>query len=551
MAAGLNERVESVFATDPESHLFIKNLDRHLGTSNVFQKFVRRTYRNFESSLLHSYYPANRRHVVPSFTHRIWVTSATEPSFPPEEYLIECLKAARGMPEDATHFFWTNNEDVAAHLRGRLAAFGVTNGIVVDITTLGTSLAMLHARRLLADRKFVLAADILKFLVLQRYGGIYADFGVFYDNQIFFLAKFNEYTFIMGESNFLQASFLAAPPDASLLSILLGVISEPAALHPGYALMGSGVSALDEVHLFAGLGLTACALLFLPLSARAIVLPPQSDYHSWRGQQSWYGTAPKHGNVLVAQTGASVLEATSFVVAAQLVEQRFTVFGNDTMMRERLRTLLILHAHFLSNPTEMCRKFYFTGSDKALGWHNYSYLYNFFMPATIERTRNFLEIGAATESLETPTTAGLTRVPGASLKAWRDSFPDARIFGADAHGPLLFSEDGIQTLFVDQFRTETIVEMFAHLGERRFDVIIDDGLHNFEANRNVLEIGLPWLAAGGIYVVEDIPNGEIPLWKNYLERNNIPSALIELPNHINSNDNNIAVICPDVIRTLK
>ena len=357
---------------------------------------------------------------MPSFTHRIWVTSESEPRLPPQEYLAECLKAVRGMPEDATHFFWTNSEAVGAHLRTQFAAFGVTNGIVADIKMLGTSVATQHVQRLVEHRKFVLAADILKVVVLHKYGGIYADFGVYYDKDIFLLSKLCDYTFIMGESNFLQASFLAAPPDASFLAAFLGIISEPASLHRAYALMGVHASSLDEVHLFAGLGLTICAFLFLPVSARAMVLPPQSSSLSWRAQQSWYGATAKHGNVIVEQTQPSIIEAASFLLADQLIEQRLTVFGNDTAMRERLRVLLILHAHFAKNPTEMCRIFYFNGSDKALGWHNYGYFYNFFLPATIGSVQNVLEIGIGTNNLDVPSTMGQYGVPGASLRAWRE-----------------------------------------------------------------------------------------------------------------------------------
>ena len=50
------------------------------------------------------------------------------------------------------------------------------------------------------------------------------------------------------------------------------------------------------------------------------------------------------------------------------------------------------------------------------------------------------------------------------------------------------------------------------MGEKRFNLIIDDGLHLPHANINMLHVLLPLLADDGAFVVEDI-NRFYPFWK--------------------------------------
>ena len=40
--------------------------------------------------------------------------------------------------------------------------------------------------------------------------------------------------------------------------------------------------------------------------------------------------------------------------------------------------------------------------------------------------------------------------PGASLRVWRDYFPNAIIYGADIDKDILFAEERIKTFYIDQ-----------------------------------------------------------------------------------------------------
>jgi hypothetical protein len=74
---------------------------------------------------------------------------------------------------------------------------------------------------------------------------------------------------------------------------------------------------------------------------------------------------------------------------------------------------------------------------------------------------------------------------GASLRMWKEYFINAVIFGADINKNLLFQEDRIRTLYVDQLQRNSIKKMWLDININYFDLIIDDGLHTDEANINL------------------------------------------------------------------
>ena len=71
---------------------------------------------------------------------------------------------------------------------------------------------------------------------------------------------------------------------------------------------------------------------------------------------------------------------------------------------------------------------------------------------------------------------GISAKPGASLRVWRDYFPGANIFGADIDQDILFSENRVETFYLDQTSKESIDAMWRAIKISDFDLIIDDGL---------------------------------------------------------------------------
>ena len=126
----------------------------------------------------------------------------------------------------------------------------------------------------------------------------------------------------------------------------------------------------------------------------------------------------------------------------------------------------------------------FYGSDKGgeNNHHNYTNYYSeiFFYKKNI--IKNFLEIGLGTNDQKITSNMGNEGVPLASLRAWRDYFINANIYGADIDRNILKNEDRINTYYVDQTDPDSINELFISMGNIKFDVILDDGLHQYDAN---------------------------------------------------------------------
>lgn len=150
------------------------------------------------------------------------------------------------------------------------------------------------------------------------------------------------------------------------------------------------------------------------------------------------------------------------------------------------------------------------GSDKSIA-HDYHHLYGTIL-AEPNAPMDILEIGLGTNNTDVVSNMGDSGIPGASLKAFKEFLPRARIYGADVDKRILFEEDRIKTFFVDQtdFRSfNNITDTVGH----KFDLIIDDGLHSPNANIATLAFALHTLKQDGWFVVEDICLEALPVWE--------------------------------------
>lgn len=150
------------------------------------------------------------------------------------------------------------------------------------------------------------------------------------------------------------------------------------------------------------------------------------------------------------------------------------------------------------------------GSDKS-NEHEYHYIYGSLF-AKPESVTSVLEIGIGTNNTTIPSNMGESGKPGASLRAFRDYFSNANVYGADIDKHILFEDDRIKTFFVNQLAQRTLDDL-GKLTEDSFDLIIDDGLHQPSANIAVLAFGINRLKPQGCLVVEDIKSESVPVWE--------------------------------------
>lgn len=136
--------------------------------------------------------------------------------------------------------------------------------------------------------------------------------------------------------------------------------------------------------------------------------------------------------------------------------------------------------------------------------HRYTDFYEILFHSIRKDVRNVLECGIGTSNAAYPANMGRGAKPGASLRVWRDYFPDAMIYGVDIDPEVLFFEERISTFFMDQTNPDSVAAALASFLPGTFDLIIDDGLHTFEANLNLFNNSKFLMSNRGLYVIEDV-----------------------------------------------
>jgi len=146
-------------------------------------------------------------------------------------------------------------------------------------------------------------------------------------------------------------------------------------------------------------------------------------------------------------------------------------------------------------------------------WHNYTtFYYSIFKELRQEKLRIF-ELGLGTNNVNLASNMGKDGRPGASLYGWEEFFPNSKIFGADIDSTILFNTDRIQSFYCDQTNAHIIKYMWNEPAlQEDFDIIIEDGLHTFNANVCFFENSIHKLKRNGYYIIEDINNSEAHLF---------------------------------------
>lgn len=155
----------------------------------------------------------------------------------------------------------------------------------------------------------------------------------------------------------------------------------------------------------------------------------------------------------------------------------------------------------MNSMTELCDLAYKYGTDKCpkLG-HSYTPVYYKLFKDKRKVFKKVLElgIGSAKTMQYVPSHYQL----GASLKMWRDFFPNAQIYGVDRHSSCMFEDKRITTVQLDMNWRSSMRSLIEKTGSD-IDLLIDDGSHKFEAQSYLLKHLLPLVNKGVIYVIED------------------------------------------------
>lgn len=197
--------------------------------------------------------------------------------------------------------------------------------------------------------------------------------------------------------------------------------------------------------------------------------------------------------------------------------------------------------------TKLCEIMKQHGSDKGLDWHNYTLAYHDLFHGLVDQPMRLFEVGLGTNNKKYASHMKPQYTPGGSLRAWRDYFTRAQVYGADIDPDILFTEDRIQTYQVDQTNTQSIKTLWNQpaLCEIKFDIFIDDGLHTLPAAESLFVNSIHKLATDGIYIVEDIKFSQSGKYQELFEKivpENLTFKYCRLEHKQNRNDNSILVV---------
>jgi len=144
-------------------------------------------------------------------------------------------------------------------------------------------------------------------------------------------------------------------------------------------------------------------------------------------------------------------------------------------------------------------------SDKG-SYHNYTIIYYDYFNVISNNNLNIFELGLGTNYTDIPSSMGPNGRPGASLYGWKEFFPNSNIYGADIDKRILFNDDRIKTYFCDQTNKQSVNNLWNNIDlvNLEFDIILDDGLHEFNANLTFFENSFFKLKKGGKYIIEDL-----------------------------------------------
>lgn len=186
--------------------------------------------------------------------------------------------------------------------------------------------------------------------------------------------------------------------------------------------------------------------------------------------------------------------------------------------------------------TPLCKLAYKHGTDKCPQiFHTYTPVYyEMFKDKSFKKV---LELGIGTigtmKHLE-------NYKPGASLRMWRDFFPQAHIYGVDYVPEVIFQEERITTFLADTTKKEDMEELIKKIGSD-IDLVIDDGPHHSPYQIFTAKTLMPLLKKDVIYIIEDVRSTRRV--RNELSDYNVEIIRLERENKgVSIRDNNLVVV---------
>ncbi len=176
--------------------------------------------------------------------------------------------------------------------------------------------------------------------------------------------------------------------------------------------------------------------------------------------------------------------------------------------------------------------------------HDYASVYDLLFATGRQHIKNVLECGIATLDRRdgiNPKDHQQSAL-GPSLRMWREYFPNATITGIDIDEHCLFADERIDTYQCDQTDQQSIQQFLQQIPERKFDIVIDDGLHTFPAGKFLFENIIDRLTDDGVYIIEDVSTSRLHVYAEYFANSKYLVRFVMLPKIKTSSTQSLIVI---------
>jgi hypothetical protein len=256
-----------------------------------------------------------------------------------------------------------------------------------------------------------------------------------------------------------------------------------------------------------------------------------------------------------------IKKADQNLLGGRLRRWKIDFYNSEFYQRQCLNKLSVsldhkMVVHYQRNAPgllpELCDKY---GSDKGerrrgdhpYPWpaHTFADYYSRLFDHHRHQITKVFECGLGTNNPALTSSMGIKGRPGASLRVWRDYFPNAQVFGADIDRDILFCEERIKTFYLDQTSPEAVADYWRQVGAADFDFMLDDGLHTFAAGVCLFENSIARLSKQGIYVIEDVTRSDLLKFREYFEGKPYQVDYVNLVRPgLNLDTNSLVVIRP-------
>ena len=88
--------------------------------------------------------------------------------------------------------------------------------------------------------------------------------------------------------------------------------------------------------------------------------------------------------------------------------------------------------------------------------------------------------------------------------------------------------------------------MFKSFGVDKFDIILEDGLHEYKANICFFENSINYLSDNGVYIIEDVYFKDKIKFINYFEKTNYNYSIVDIYHEKNIANNCLVVVRKNV-----